>query len=256
MIHPTAIIDPKAKLAADVKVGPYTVIGPDVVIGEGNDIGSHVVIKGPTTIGKNNKIYQFSSIGEDPQDKKYAEGHTVLEIGDNNVIREFCTLNRGTEQGGNVTRIGHNNLLMATVHVAHDCIIGNYNIIANGVGLAGHIIVDDFVVIGGMSGIHQFCHLGSYSFVAGGSMISQDVLPFVRVSGYIAKPFGLNSVGLKRHNFSAERQAQIKQMYRIIYRSNLTLKEAIEKIKADFPGDEDAARMLVILEKSDRGIAR
>jgi len=257
MIHPTAIIDPNAKLAADVKVGPYSIIGANVEIGEGTEIGGHAFIKGHTKIGKYNKIYQFSSIGEDPQDKKYSGKEVWLVIGDHNIIREFCTLNRGTESGGGITKIGHHNLLMAYVHIAHDCIVGNHVILANNASLAGHVQVDDYAILGGLSGTHQFCRIGKYSFAAGGSMIAKDVPPFVKVSGYYAKPFGLNTLGLQRHGFSAERISDIKQMYKILYRNNLTLKESIEEIQKQFADNEDAKLFLeIVAAESDRGIVR
>jgi UDP-N-acetylglucosamine acyltransferase len=254
VIHSTAIIDPKAELADDVIVGPYSMIGPGVTIDSGTEIGPHVVIKGPTTIGKHNKIFQFSSIGEDPQDLRFEGEDVRLEIGDHNTIRESCTLNRGTAHGGGLTRLGDYNLLMAYVHLGHDCFVGNHVVMANNATLAGHVIVEDHAVLGGLSAVHQFCHIGTHSFASGGSMIAKDVPPYVKVSGYYAKPFGLNSVGLARKGFSSERLAQIKKIYKIIYRQNLTAKEAIESIKAlDY---EDAPIFLNILEKSERGIVR
>lgn len=256
MIHPTAIIHPHAKLAADVKVGPYAIIEEHVEIGEACEIGSHAVIKGHTKIGSHNKIFQFCSIGEDPQDKKYTGAATYLEIGDHNVIREFCTLNRGTEGGGGVTRIGNHNLLMAYVHIAHDCVVGNHVVFANNASLAGHVQVDDFAILGGLSGTHQFCRIGMHSFAAGGSMIAKDVPPYVKVSGYYAKPFGLNTEGLRRHGFTSERLIVIKQIYKIVYRQGLNLHEAVAKIQEDFPDDLDAERFISVLEHSKRGVVR
>lgn len=192
MIDPRAIIDPKAELAADVHIGAFSIIGPEVVIGAGTWVGPHVVVNGPTRIGRDNKIFQFSSLGEMPQDKKYQGEPTLLEIGDRNVIREFCTLNRGTAQGGGVTRIGHDNWIMAYVHLAHDCLIGNQTIFANNASLAGHVVVEDQVILGGFTQVHQFCTLGAHSFTAFGSGIAKDVPPYVMVAGHPAAPHGLN----------------------------------------------------------------
>ena len=198
MIDTRALIHPKAELASDVEVGPYTVIGPDVMIGEGSWIGPHVVINGPTRIGRHNKIFQFASVGEIPQDKKYGGEPTLLEIGDRNVIREFCTLNRGTAQGGGVTRIGSDNWIMAYVHIAHDCQIGNHTIFANNASLAGHVVIEDHVILGGFTQVHQFCALGAHCFTAFGSGIAKDVPPYVMVAGHPAEPHGLNVEGLRR----------------------------------------------------------
>jgi UDP-N-acetylglucosamine acyltransferase len=230
LIHPTAIIDPKANIAANVRVGAYSTIAANVEIGEGCVIGSHVVINGTTIIGKNNQFFQFSSIGEDPQDKKYNGEDTLLQIGDNNVIREFVTLNRGTVQGGGKTVIGNDNLIMAYVHVAHDCYIGNHTIFANNVSLAGHVTIQDYVILGGFSLVHQFCTLGSYCFTAFSSGIAKDIPPYVMVSGYKAKPHGLNIEGLKRNNFSEQTIKLLKESYTILYRSNLTVEKAISKL--------------------------
>jgi UDP-N-acetylglucosamine acyltransferase len=226
VIHPTAIIDDSAKLAEDVSVGPYSIIGADVEIGPGCDIASHVVIKGPTKIGKNNRIFQFASIGEEPQDKKYNGEPTLLEIGDNNLIRESVTINRGTAQGGNITRIGHNNWIMAYVHIAHDCLIGNDNIFANNASLAGHVVIDDFVILGGFTLVSQFNHIGSHAFSAMGSVISRNVPPFVLVSGHMAEPVGVNTEGLKRRSFTERQIRNIRQAYKFVYRSGLRMEDA------------------------------
>lgn len=231
MIHHTAIIDPTAIIDDRVSIGPYSVIGKNVEIGADCEIGPHVVITGPTKIGKGNKIYQFSSVGADPQDKKYAGEATLLEIGDNNLIRESVTINRGTIQGGGITKIGNDNWIMAYVHIAHDCIVGNDNIIANNTSLAGHVIIENYVVLGGFSLISQFNKIGSYAFSAMGSVISRNIPPYVLVSGHMAKPIGVNVEGLRRRQFSDEQVKNIKQAYKLVYRSGLRVDEAEEKLK-------------------------
>jgi UDP-N-acetylglucosamine acyltransferase len=256
VIHQTAIIDPSAVIGDNVKVGPYSVIGPKVVIGEGTEIASHVVINGPTKIGKNNRIFQFSSIGEEPQDKKFHGEDTTLEIGDNNLIRESVTINRGTVQGGGVTRIGSNNWIMAYVHIAHDCIIGNDNIFANNASLAGHVIIDDFVILGGFTLISQFNYMGSHSFSAMGSVISRNVPPYVLVSGHMAKPFGINVEGLRRRNFTDLQIKNIRQAYKLLYRSGYKLEEAetlIENIKQE---SDEISLLSDFLKNQDGGIIR
>ena len=227
LIHPTAIIDPSAELADDIQVGAYSVIGPKVKIDTGNQIASHVVINGPTTIGKDNIFYQFGSIGEAPQDKKYKGEDTSLEIGNRNVIREFTTLNRGTIQDRGATTVGDDNLIMAYVHLAHDCVLGNNIILANNTALAGHVTIHDHAILGGFSLVHQFCTIGSYCFTAMNSVISKDIPPFVMVSGHMAKPHGLNVEGLKRHGFSSESIKLIRNAYKALSRSNLTVEDAI-----------------------------
>jgi UDP-N-acetylglucosamine acyltransferase len=226
MIHKTVIIDSSAIIADDVSIGPYSIIGANVEIGSGCQIESHVVIKGPTKIGKNNHIYQFSSIGEDPQDKKFAGEPTLLEIGDDNLIRESVTINRGTIQGGGITKIGNNNWIMTCVHIAHDCIVGSENIFANNTTLAGHVIIDDFVILGGFSLVSQFNHIGSYAFSAMGSVISRNIPPYILVSGHMAKPVGINVEGLRRHDFTAQQIKSIKQAYKLTYRLSLKISEA------------------------------
>jgi len=231
MIHSTAIIDPSAIIAEDVTIGPYTIIGPDVEIAAGCEIASHVVIKGPSKIGKNNKILQFASVGEEPQDKKYAGEATLLEIGDNNLIRESVTINRGTVQGGGITKIGDNNWIMAYVHIAHDCIVKNNIVLANSVTLAGHVEIDDFVVLGGLTAIHQFCKIGAHVITMGGTLLSQDVPPYVRAvsRGGNAFPNGINSEGLKRRGFSVEAILDIKKGYRSIYMKENSISILMDK---------------------------
>lgn len=257
MIHPTAVIDDSARIAADVSVGAYSVIGAGVEIAAGTEIGPHVVLQGPTRIGRDNRIFQFSSIGADPQDKKYAEDEdSVLEIGDGNTIREFCSLNRGTAHGGGITRLGHQNWIMAYVHIAHDCIIGNSNTFANNATLAGHVTMDDHITLGGFTGVHQFCHIGSYSFAAISSVIVKDVPPYLMVAGNTAKPHGLNSEGLKRHGFSSEELKQLRRAYRLLYREGLLLQDAIVQLEA-LALEESKVQVLVdFMRQSERGIVR
>lgn len=256
MIHQTAIIDPTAVIADDVVIGPYTTIGAGVEIGQGCEIKSHVVINGPTKIGKNNRIFQFCSIGEEPQDKKYHGEPTLLEIGDNNLFRESVTINRGTVQGGGITRIGSNNWIMAYVHIAHDCLIGNDNIFANNASLAGHVIVDDFVILGGFTLVSQFNYIGSYAFSAMGSVISRNIPPYVLVSGHMAKPVGVNVEGLRRRQFKDEQIKNIRQAYKYIYRSGLRLEEAQQRV-LDIKQDTDELSVFsAFLEKQEGGIIR
>jgi len=254
MIHATAIIDPSAKIASGVTIGPYSVIGADVEIDEGTWIGPHVVITGPTKIGRENKIYQFASVGEAPQDLKFAGEPTRLEIGDRNIIRECCTIQRGTVQDKGVTKIGHENLFMAYVHIAHDCVLGNHNIFSNNSSLAGHVIVEDYVNFGGFSGVFQFCRIGSYSFIATNSVVIKDVPPYMKVSGYYAKPFGLNTVGLQRRGFSEETMIQLKRAYKIIYRQGLTIVHAVEELQKMGTPEVDILKQFITA--SEAGIVR
>tara|TARA_R100001039_G_scaffold39226_2_gene46334 strand:+ start:49431 stop:50201 length:771 start_codon:yes stop_codon:yes gene_type:complete len=256
VIHQTAIIDPSAVIADNVKIGPFSVIGPKVEIGEGTEIASHVVINGPTKIGKNNRIFQFASIGEEPQDKKFHGEDTTLEIGDNNLIRESVTINRGTVQGGGVTRLGSNNWIMAYVHIAHDCIIGNDNIFANNASLAGHVIIDDFVILGGFTLISQFNYMGSHSFSAMGSVISRHVPPYVLVSGHMAKPFGINVEGLRRRNFTDLQIKNIRQAYKFLYRSGLKLEEAEMRIDNIKQESDEISLLSDFLKNQEGGIIR
>ncbi|MDD5471569.1 MAG: acyl-ACP--UDP-N-acetylglucosamine O-acyltransferase [Sideroxydans sp.] len=254
--HPTAIIHPGAKLADDVSVGPYTLIGEHVEIGAGTTVGPHVVINGHTTIGKNNRIFQFSSLGEIPQDKKYANEPTRLEIGDNNMIREFCTFNLGTEQDGGVTRLGNNNWIMAYVHLAHDCQVGNNTIFANNAQLAGHVIVDDFAILGGFTVVHQFVQIGAHVITGMGSILFQDIPTYVTVSGNPAAPHGTNSEGLKRRGFSSAAVMAIKRAYKTLYKSGMTLEEAKAALATQAAEHPELQAMVEFLGRTQRGIVR
>lgn len=255
-IDPRAAIDPAAELDEEVSVGPFAVIGSDVKIGRGTTIGPHVVINGSTTIGADNRIFQFASIGEDPQDKKYAGEITRLEIGDRNQIREFTTIHRGTAQDAVVTRIGNDNLLMAYTHVAHDCQLGDHIILANAASLGGHVTVGSHAILGGFSIAHQFCHIGAHSFSSMGSVIKGDVPPYVTIAGHPAKPHGINSEGLRRRDFSEESIQSIKRAYKLLYKSQLRLEEAVLQIKRLA---EDCPELLLLsgfIGESTRGIIR
>lgn len=255
-IHPSAIIDPSARIAENVEIGPWTFIGKDVEIDSGTVIGPHVVIEGPTQIGKENKIFQFASLGAIPQDKKFKGETTWLKIGHRNTIREFCTFNRGTVQDKGVTQIGDDNLFMAYVHIAHDCHIGNSTIFANNASLAGHVIIEDFVSLGGFSGVFQKCRIGKYSFASMGSMIDKDVPPFVKVSGYYAKPYGLNVVGMKRYGFSEQALLYLTRAYKVIYRKGLTIKNAVEQLRFMAEECQEIHSYIDFIEASERGIVR
>ncbi len=256
MISPHAIIDPQARIADNVEIGPWTYIGPEVEIGEGTVVASHVVIKGPTKIGRENKFFQFSSIGEDAQDKKYKDEKTFLEIGDKNIFREFVTINRGVAQAGGVTKIGNENLFMAYVHIAHDCVIGNATIFANHSTLAGHVKVGDYAILSGVAGVNQFCEIGPYSFIGAGTKVTKDVLPYVLVDGREAEACGLNSVGLKRSGFSTETINQLRRAYKIIYRSDLTVAQALEQLQGMLAECPEVQLMMDALQNSTRGIVR
>jgi UDP-N-acetylglucosamine acyltransferase len=229
-IHPTAIIDSNAKIDVSVKIGAYSIIGPNVVIGANTTIASHVEIKGHTTIGENNKIYQFTSIGEKPQHTKYNDEPTQLVIGNNNLIREFCTMHLGTTIGDGVTRIGNDNMFMVSTHIAHDCQVGNKTIFANNVALGGHVHVNDWVVLGAYSIVHQFSIIGEHVMVSGATGVAQDVPPYTMAFGYRAEPKGINSEGIKRRGFTPDQIENIKKAYKILYRNGLSLNEAKEKI--------------------------
>ena len=256
MIHPTALIDPAAELAEDVSVGPYSVIEANVTIGAGTDIGPHVVIKGTTRIGSQNRIFQFASIGEEPQDKKYAGEPTSLEIGDRNTIREFVTINRGTAQDDGVTRLGDDNWIMAYVHIAHDCRIGNETIFANNASLAGHVSIGDYAILGGFTLVHQFCSIGAYSLTAFGSGISKDVPPFVTVGGTPARAHGLNMEGLRRRGFPEESRKALRRAYRTLYRESLSLQDALAALREQAASCAEVGMLVEFLEQQSRGIVR
>ncbi len=255
-IHPTAIVSPGASLSEGVSVGPYSVLGPQVVIGSGTVIQHHASVVGRTVIGAGNRIFPFASIGAIPQDLKYRGEDTSLVIGDNNTFRESTTVHIGTEGGGGVTRIGNGNLFMAYSHVAHDCIVGNGVVMANCAGLAGHIEVHDHAIIGGLTGVHQFVRVGKHSMVGGGSAVFMDIPPYTTASGNRARLFGLNLVGLKRHGFTDEQVGNLKKAYRIIFRSNLILKEALEKVEQEIPGSPEVTYLVEFIRSSSRGITR
>ncbi|GAB1394822.1 acyl-ACP--UDP-N-acetylglucosamine O-acyltransferase [Rhodocyclaceae bacterium] len=233
VIHPTALVDAGARLGENVEIGAYSVIGANVEIGDGTWIGPHVVINGPTKIGRENRIFQFASLGEEPQDKKYAGEPTTLEIGDRNTIREFCTFNRGTTQDVGATRVGNDNWIMAYVHIAHDCQVGNQTIFANNAQLAGHVQVGDWAILGGFTVVHQFVRIGAHSMTAMGTILLQDLPPYVTASGNPSAPHGINSEGLKRRGFSAEAIAALKRAYKALYRNGLKLEEATAQIAAE-----------------------
>jgi UDP-N-acetylglucosamine acyltransferase len=257
VIHPTALIAPSARLGDNVTIGAYSIVGADVEIGDGTTVGPHVVIEGPTTIGRDNRIYQFASLGAAPQDKKYAGEPTRLEIGDRNTIREFCTFNRGTAQDAGATRVGDDNWIMAYVHLAHDCQVGDKTIFANNAQLAGHVHVGDWAILGGFTVVHQFVRIGTHCITAMGSILLQDVPPFVTASGNPAAPHGINSEGLKRRGFSAATIAAIKRAYKTLYRSGMKLEEATAAIAAEAQGEQAQLALLSdFLATPGRGIIR
>lgn len=256
VIHPTAIIDPAAVLAPDVEVGAFTIIDAGVEIGAGTVIGPHVVIRGQTSIGARNRIFQFASVGEEGQDKKYKGEPTRLEIGDDNVIREFCSIHRGTAQDKSLTQIGSRNLFMTNVHIAHDCVIGDDNIIASGSGVSGHVHMGDHVILGGMTGVHQFCHIGSYAMTAGCTLLVKDVPTYVMVGGNPASAFGMNFEGMRRRGWSAETINTLKRAYRMVYRESLTLDAAIAEVEKLVVECPEVQLFIDSLNASTRGIVR
>ncbi|HLG53246.1 MAG TPA: acyl-ACP--UDP-N-acetylglucosamine O-acyltransferase [Steroidobacteraceae bacterium] len=256
MIDPRAGIAPDAELAADVEVGPFSIIGPGVRIGPGCRIGPHAVINGPTTLGRDNKVFQFASVGDAPQDKKYRGEPTRLEVGDGNVFREFCSINRGTATGRGVTRIGDDNLFMAYSHVGHDCIVGSHCVMSNCTALAGHVELGDWVILSGYSGVHQFCKVGAHSFLANNAAVTRDVPPYLLVAGTPAEPKGVNSEGLKRRGFSAPQITNIRNAYRLLYRSGLKLAEATEQLQALAAEQPELLPFVQFLAASERSIVR
>ena len=256
MIHPTAIIHSGARLGAGVSVGAYSIIDEHVEIGDNTRIGPHVVITGNTKIGCDNRIFQFCSLGEIPQDKKYAGEPTRLEIGDRNTIREYCTFNLGTVQDAGVTRMGDDNWIMAYVHVAHDCQVGNRTTFANNAQLAGHVHVDDWAILGGYTGVHQFCRVGAHTMTAVGTVVLQDVPPYVMAAGNTATPFGINAEGLKRRGFSPDALMALKRAYRTLYKAGLMLEEARSKLEEEVKTHPEIQPILEFLAVSKRGIIR
>jgi UDP-N-acetylglucosamine acyltransferase len=255
-IHPTALVSPGARLGEDVEIGAYTLVGEHVEIDEGSRIGPHAVITGHTRIGRGNRIFQFVSLGEEPQDMKYAGEPTRLEIGDHNVIREFCTFNTGTVQDTGVTRIGHHNWIMAYVHIAHDCVVADHTIFANNASLAGHAHVGDFAILGGFTGVHQFCRVGAHVITGIASVVRQDVPPYFTVSGSPAQPHGINSEGLKRRGFTPEAISAIKRAYRTLYKSGHSLVDAQAAIAKDAAATPELAPLAEFLAQPGRGIVR
>jgi len=256
VIHSSAVVSDTAIIADDVEIGPYTIIGAGVEIGAGSRIGSHVVINGPTVIGEDNRIYQFASIGDDPQDKKYADEPTRLTIGDRNTIREFCTVSRGTVQDAGETVLGDDNWIMAYVHIAHDCRVGSQTIMANNATLAGHVHVGDWAIMGGFSGVHQFCRIGAHAFLGMYSVINRDVPAYTTVSGNPAVPRGINSEGLKRRGFDAAQIRIIKDAYRLVFRKGMKLADAIDDIAERATGHKELELFLESLRSSERGLVR
>jgi UDP-N-acetylglucosamine acyltransferase len=256
MIHPQAIIEPGAIIGKNVTIGPWTHIASNVIIGDNCHISSHVVINGPTKIGQGNRIFQFASIGEDCQDLKYAGEPTELIIGDNNIFRECCTIHRGTPQDNSLTQIGSNNLFMAYTHVAHDCMVGNHCIMANNASIAGHVHIGDHVILGGMSGVHQFCHVGAHSFIAANAIVLKDVPAYVMASGHPAKPFGLNSEGLKRRGFKSDTILSIKRSYKEIYRKKQSVDDALNAIAELGSPSSELELFTQSIKNSTRGIIR
>jgi UDP-N-acetylglucosamine acyltransferase len=255
-IHPQALVEPGARIAADADIGPWSLIGANVEIGEGSVVHSHVVINGHTRIGKHNQIFQFASIGEANQDKKYQGEDTCLEIGDHNVIRESCTIHRGTVQDKGVTRIGSHNLLMAYVHVAHDCVLGNQTILANMTTLAGHVHIGDYAILGGGTMVHQFCQIGQHSMCAGGSIVLKDVPAYVMAGGQPATAHGLNFEGLRRRGFAKEAQHALRRAYKTVYRQNLTLSQALHHLQSEAEKFPEVQHFVATIQASARGIVR
>lgn len=256
MIHPTALIDDSARIGEDVKIGPYCVIGAHVQIGQGCELKSHVVVGPNTQLGEHNVVYPFACLGEDPQDKKFSDEQTRLTIGNHNTIREYVTMNRGTVDDRLVTEVGDDNWIMAYVHIAHDCVVGNHTIMANGTTLAGHVHIDDYVILGGFTKIHQFCRIGAHAFTAMDTAMQKDVPPFVMAHGSPAKPRAINFEGLKRRGFSKERIGRIKKAYKLLYQSDLALTDALEAMQSMGSESEEVQSMVDFIHASKRSIIR
>ena len=257
MIHPTAFVDPSARVAASCSIGPYCIVGAEVELGENCELISHVVIHGPAKIGANNRFFPFCAIGGEPQDVSYKGEKTRLEMGDNNVVREFVTLNRGTIKGGGVTRIGSHTLIMAYSHVGHDSVIGDHAMLVNGATLAGHVTVEEWAVVGALCPVHQFVRIGAHSYIGGGTTITQDVLPFSKcVQPRDVRVFGTNSVGLERRGFSKERVTKIQHAFRVLVNSKLNTTQSLEKLKAEGDQGEDVAMLIRFIEQSERGVIK
>lgn len=256
MIHESAIIHPSAKIAKNVSIGPGTIIGADVEIGENTWIGPHVLIDGPTVIGKNNKIHQFASIGDSPQDTTYQGEATRLEIGDDNVIREYCMISRGTVKGGGLTKVGNNNFLMAYSHIGHDSMVGNHIIMINYSALSGHVTLQDYAIIGAYSAVHQFCVVGAYAFITRSTYITKDVLPYVMIAGHDSAVCGLNTVGLRRRGFSSQVIDMLRRAYKVIFRKGLTVQQAVAELEVMQQDCPEIGLMLDVLNQSTRGIVR
>ena len=256
MIHPQAIVDPGAKIGKNVDIGPFSIIGPGVEIGDDTWIGPHVVINGPTRLGTKNRIYQFCSLGEAPQHLGYKGEPTRLEIGDRNIIREYCTFNRATVAGGGVTRLGHDNFVMAYCHVAHDCRVGNHTIFANGTSLAGHVVIEDYVIFGGFTMVHQFCRIGAYTMTGISTVTFKDIPPYLLVAGNTAVPHGLNIRGLKRRQFSVAAIESLRRAYKTVYKSGLRLEEALAQLAQSAGESAEVNHFLQFIKASERGIIR
>ncbi len=256
MIDEKAIIHPSAKIGTGVTVGPGTIIGADVEIGDNTWIGPHVVIEGPTSIGKNNKIFQFASVGDEPQDITYKGEPTRLEIGDNNVIREYCMISRGTVKGGGITRIGDGNFLMAYSHIGHDCMLGNQIVMINYAALSGHVVVNDYAIIGAYAAVHQFCHVGAYAFIARATYVTKDVLPYVMIAGHTTSACGVNTVGLRRRGFSSAAINSLRRAYKTIFRKGLTVQQAVAELEMMQSECSEVIPLIDALNQSTRGIVR
>jgi UDP-N-acetylglucosamine acyltransferase len=255
-IHPSALVDPRAELAADVEVGPFAVVGPEVLVGAGTTIGAHAYVTGRTTLGERNRIYPFATIGDAPQDRKHGGEPTATAIGSDNVIREYASIHAGTAQDRGVTTIGNGNWLLAYTHIAHDCVVGNNTTFSNNAQLAGHVVIEDWVTMGGFTGVHQFCRVGAHAMIAAGSIVLQDVPPFVTASGYPAKPHGTNNEGLRRRGFTGEDILAVRRAYKTLYRENRSLEEARSELAARAAESPLLAPLVAFLDRAGRGIIR